>query len=182
MGEPQPDTTPFLWAFLYPRCLFTPLVGMLASCHTRLASFSGRQFFLVCWAWCPPAMLLITLNVLFSCLSHWTMQAKSHPSSIPLYNFMDSAAAALGDPFVSLRESILELLTVGLKNPHWGLPMLLTMWNSIPGPTNAGGGGHLHRRLLSSTDGLLEFGRDGQQKIHQIPCCRKRQNPQQGVL
>lgn len=43
-----------------------------------------------------------------------------------------------------------------------------------------GGGGHLHRRLLSSTDGLSEFGRVGQQKIHQIPCCRKRQNPQQG--
>lgn len=37
--------------------------------------------------------------------------------------------------------------------------------------------GDLHRRLLSSTYGLLEFGRDGQQKIHQIPYCRKRQNP-----
>lgn len=104
LGEPQPSTTLFLWPFLHPRCLFTPVVGLPASCYTSLASFSGRQFFLVCWAWCPPAMLLITLNVLFSCLSHWTMQAKSHPSSIPLYNFMDGASAALGDPFVSLRE------------------------------------------------------------------------------
>lgn len=36
--------------------------------------------------------------------------------------------------------------------------------------TLGGGSGHLHRRLLSSTDGLLECGIDGQRKIHRTPC------------
>lgn len=75
---------PISMDFSTSKVSLTLVVGMSASCYTSLASFSGRQFFLVCWAWIPPAMLLMALNLLFSCLSHWTMQAKSHPSSIPL--------------------------------------------------------------------------------------------------
>lgn len=48
---------------------------------------------------------------------------------------MDSASAALGDPFVRLREPSRTFDCGSKKIPHWGLPMLLSMWNSISGPT-----------------------------------------------